>query len=209
MTHLQYRCPWARARRSTALPLALALTLGLAACGGGDSANPLSNPATVSNPLNTGGQKLSFAYFQRCVLPVLIANLPALQGLGTNSCASGGCHDTVTGTGGALRLIGGAAAVSLGSSADVIRASDMYKNFYSSQGAVLVGSPTQSRLVAKPLLLVQHGGGQVIASISDPNVLPIVYWINHPMPVGQDEFSSAGNALFSGNDPVAGACKTQ
>ena len=148
MTPMQYR--------SLALPLAL--SLGLAACGGGDSANPLSNPATVSNPLNTGGQKLSFAYFQYCVAPILAANLPALQGLGTNSCASGGCHDTVTGTGGALRLIGSAAAVSLASSADVIRASDMYKNYYSSQGAVVVGAPAQSRLVAKPLLLVQHGG---------------------------------------------------
>ncbi len=203
MTRLQYP------RLAVAAASLMSLSMGLVACGGGESANPLSNPDTVSSPLNTGGQKLSFAYFQRCVQPILIANLPALQGLGTNSCASGGCHDTVTGTGGALRLIGGATAVSLSSSADVIRASDMYKNFYSSQGAVVVGAPAQSRLVAKPLLLVQHGGAQVIASISDPNALPIVYWINHPMPVGQDEFSSAGNALFVGNDPVAGACKTQ
>jgi hypothetical protein len=193
--------------RSLALPLAL--SLGLAACGGGDSANPLSNPATISNPLNTGGQKLSFAYFQYCVAPVLVANLPALQGLGTNSCASGGCHDTVTGTGGALRLIGSATTVSLSGSADAIRASDMYKNFYSSQGAVVVGSPTQSRLVAKPLLLVQHGGAQVIASISDPNILPLVYWINHPMPETQDEFGSAGNALFTGGVPSTANCKTQ
>lgn len=200
MSFMQYRF--------FALPLAL--SLGLAACGGGDSANPLSNPATIANPLNTGGQKLSFAYFQRCIHPILIANLPSLDGgNGTNSCSSGGCHDTVTGTGGALRLIGNAQAVGLGSSADEIRASDMYKNFYSSQGAVVVGAPTQSRLLAKPVLLVTHGGSKVIASIGDPNALPIVYWINHPMPVGQDEFSSAGNALFVGNDPVAGACKTQ
>jgi hypothetical protein len=200
MTRLQYR---------NLLALSLACALGLTACGGGSS-NPLGNPVTVTNPLNTGGQKLSFAYFQRCIQPILIANLVSLQDPNrTNSCASGGCHDTVTGTGGALRLIGGAAAVNLASSADVIRASDMYKNFYSAQGAVVEGAPTQSRLLAKPLLLVQHGGSQVIASISDPNALPLVYWINHAMPEGQDEFGSAGSALFVNNDPVNGACKTQ
>ena len=36
----------------------------------------------------------------------------------------------------------------------------MYKNFYSAQGAVVLGSPTQSRLLTKPLVQgVLHGGG--------------------------------------------------
>jgi hypothetical protein len=35
------------------------------------------------------------------------------------------------------------------------------------------------------------------------------YWISHPMPQGQDEFSVAADALFTPPDPVAGACNTQ
>lgn len=200
-----------RAPGAAALSLSLALSLGLTACGGGGgSANPLSNPATVSNPANTGGQRLSFAYFQKCINPILIAQLPALQGGGaTNSCAGAGCHDTTSGAGGALRLVPSAQEVDLGDPAntpDVIRASDMYKNFYSAQGAVVVGSPTQSRLLAKPLLLVLHGGGQIIQDTSDPNAQRISYWITHPMPTGQDEFSVAADALFTPANRLTGAC---
>ena len=85
--------------------------------------------------------------------------------------------------------------------ADVIRASDMYKNFYSAQGAVVVGSPAQSRLFAKPLLLgILHGGGQVFPNQQDPNATLIAYWIDHPAPLGQDEFFA---------DPNAATCNTQ
>ena len=191
----------------------LVLSLALTACGGGGTSNPISNPATVSNPANTGGQHLSFAYFQKCINPILIAQLPALQGgLATNSCAGAGCHDTNTGAGGAFRVVPGAQVVDLADPAntpDVIRTSDMYKNFYSSQGAVVIGSATQSRLLAKPLLLVLHGGGQIIASISDPNAALISYWITHPVPKGQDEFSAASASMFTPADPVTGTCNTQ
>ncbi|TAK96150.1 MAG: hypothetical protein EPO09_06495 [Aquabacterium sp.] len=197
----------------TALTAATVLSACLCACGGGGdggSSNPLGNPSTVSNPVNTGGQKLSFAYFQRCINPILLAQLPALQGGGfTNSCAGAGCHDTVTGAGGALRVVPGALPVDLSDPANtpaVIRNSDMYKNYYSAQGAVVVGSPTQSRLLAKPMLLVLHGGGQIFASLSDANAARIAYWINNPMPRGQDEFSSAASSLFSPPDPQTGNC---
>ena len=75
--------------------------------GGGDGSNPFDNAATVQNPAGTvGGQKLSFAYFQRCVMPILRAQLQVnINGTtALNSCAGSGCHDSTNGTGGALRI---------------------------------------------------------------------------------------------------------
>ena len=93
---------------------------------------------------------------------------------------------------------------------DVIRASDMYKNFFSAQGQVLLASPQDSRLLNKPLVRnVLHGGGQIFLSATDPDVQTIEYWITHPSPQGQDEFSQATWNMFVGNDPSNGQCKTQ
>jgi hypothetical protein len=191
--------------------------LGLAAltlvgCGGGG--NPADNPSTlVNDPSSTTNQRLSFAYFQRCIEPILNAELPIqLNGTTTiNTCAGSGCHAAATGTGGAFRIVPAAASVALGGGADAIRATDMYKNFYSAQGEVVVGSPSQSRLLLKPQLLnVLHGGGLIFASPSDANVVALTYWINHPEPQGQDEFSTATySAYFAGADSVNGACLTQ
>ena len=36
-----------------------------------------------------------------------------------------------------------------------------------------------------------HGGGLIFPSETDPNVKLIKYWITHPAPLGQDEFSTA------------------
>jgi hypothetical protein len=181
---------------------------------GGDS-NPLDNPPLVQNPATTGGQKLSFVYFQKCIQPIFLAQLQINQGgvISTNTCAAAGCHDNVTGTGGALRLIGSAPPVDLANPAntpDAIRMTDMYKNFYSAQGEVVFGAPLSSRLLAKPLTLnVLHGGGLIFLSEIDPNVMLIRYWISRPMPQGQDEFSSAANSMFTPADPNVGACNTQ
>ena len=169
----------------------------------------------MQNPTTTGGQKLSFVYFQKCIQPIFIARLQVNQGgqISTNTCAAAGCHDNVSGTGGALRLVGAAQPVDLANPAntvDVIRASDMYKNFYSAQGEVVFGAPLSSRLLTKPLLLnVLHGGGLIFTSQDDPNVRLIQYWITRPMPQGQDEFSSAANSMFTPPDPNVGACNTQ
>ena len=115
-------------------------------------------------------------------------------------------------------------AVDLGDPAntpDVIRTTDMYKNFYSAQGVTIPGSPLQSRLFEKPLLLnVLHGGGQIFASQSDPHAQLINYWISHPAPSGQDEFSTATYNMFTpaydptSSDPTRNdlskvACNTQ
>ncbi len=94
--------------------------------------------------------------------------------------------------------------------ADVIRTTDMYKNFYSAQGEVVFGAPLSSRLLTKPLTLnVLHGGGLIFLSESDPNVMLIRYWISRPVPQGHDEFSSAANSMFTPADPNAGTCNTQ
>lgn len=194
-----------RACLATVLTAATAL---LAACGGG----ALDNPPDITNPPGAQGQKLSFVYFQRCVNPVLKADLRVvINGVATiNTCASGGCHDNTTGTGGALRLFGSAPNVDPLLGASAVRSTDMYKNYYSSLGETVVGSADQSRLVNKPLVRgVLHGGGLIFENPDTPEAKLIRYWISRPMPQGQDEFSSAANTMFTPADPVNGACNTE
>lgn len=191
------------------LPKLAALAgLLLAACGG---SGPFDNPETVANPLGVGGQKLSFAYFMRCVNPVLNTPLPVnINGvITTNTCASGGCHDNATGTGGALRLLGAAPPVDMTLGAAALRGTDMYKNYYSSLGETVVGTPAQSRLLNKPLVRdVLHGGGVIFASAEVAGAKTLRYWINRPMPQGQDEFSSAANSMFTPADAATGTCNS-
>jgi predicted small lipoprotein YifL len=192
--------------------LSIALLSTLAACGG--SSDPLTNPPAVSNPeTDQGNQHLAFAYFQKCINPIIISQLQIPGSATTNTCAGAGCHDTVTGAGGAFRVVPGAQPVDISDPANtpaVIRASDMYKNFYSAQGMVIIGNPAQSRLVLKPLVLnVFHGGGLIFSSENDPNVKLIKYWISHPAPLGQDEFSPATYTMFTPADPKTGTCNTQ
>ena len=169
--------------------------LGLASCGGGND-NPLDNPNTLSNPTLSGNQRLRFAYFQNCVFPVFLKPLPIRFANGTttiNTCAASGCHDNANGTGGAFRVIPNAQPIdpsNPANTADIIRASDMYKNFYSAQGEVVFGSPLTSRILAKPMVNgVLHGGGLVFETAQDPDARLIQYWINNPSPSGSDEFS--------------------
>lgn len=181
-------------RRLTRAMLAALPSAILVACGGGGN-NPLDNPGAINNPIQISGQRLSLAYFQKCINPIFDARLPIKMGdiTSTNSCAGAGCHDTVAGTGGAFRVVPLAPTIDLANLAntpDVIRASAIYKNFYSAQGVVVAGYPDSSRLLAKPLLSnVLHGGGLVFETPSDPNAVLIHYWISHPAPLGQDEFS--------------------
>ena len=191
----------------------------VAGCGGGG--DPLSNPGNVQNPTTTGGATLAFPYFEKCIFPIFLKQLPITQNgvTSTNTCAGAGCHDSNTGTGGALRVIVAAtaiadadltAAATDSAKATAIRASDMYKNFYSAQGVTVFGSPLQSRLFDKPLLLnVLHGGGRIFTSEDDANAKLISYWIGHPVPKGQDEFSSSSYSMFTPADPATGTCNTQ
>jgi hypothetical protein len=204
-----------RARSLAGLLAGGCIALGLASCGGSGGSNPLDNPPLVENPPSVGGQKLSFAYFQRCINPIFLAQLQINVGgvVSTNTCAGSGCHDDRTGTGGAFRVVASAAAMDVTDPAntpDVIKASEMYKNFYSAQGMVLIGSAAQSRLLTKPRVQgVLHGGGLIFDDPNDPNVKLIEYWITHPAPQGQDEFATATYNMFTPNDPNTGACNTQ
>jgi hypothetical protein len=203
------------ARRLAALSLAAAAAVALlASCGGGGS-NPLDNPPDVENPGGTGGQKLSFAYFQRCINPIFLAQLQINQNgvISTNTCAASGCHDNTVGTGGAFRVVQSAQPVDLSNGAntpDVIRTTDMYKNYYSAAGEVFISSPAQSRLLTKPMVNgVLHGGGLIFENLQDPNARLIQYWMSRPMPTGQDEFSTAAANMFTPPDINTGACNTQ
>lgn len=201
-----------RGARVAALAFALAAgAVVVAGCGGGS--NPLDNPPNVVNPPGGEGRRLSFAYFQRCVFPVLLAELPLLRDgqTGFNTCAGGGCHDDATGTGGALRVLRGASVIDLrdpGLTPELIRATDMYRNYYSAQGVTIPGDAEHSRLLAKPLLRnMLHGGGLIFETEDDPNAMLLRYWIEHPMPASQDEFGPAGNGMFSPPDAQTGRCR--
>lgn len=203
------------ARRLAAHSLAAAAAAALlASCGGGGS-NPLDNPPDIENPGGTGGQKLSFAYFQRCINPIFLAQLQINQNgvISINTCAASGCHDNTVGTGGAFRVVQSAQAVDLsnaGNTPDVIRTTDMYKNYYSAAGEVFISSPAQSRLLTKPMVNgVLHGGGLIFENLQDPNARLIQYWMSRPMPAGQDEFSAAAANMFTPPDINTGTCNTQ
>lgn len=200
-------------RGALRLAIGAAAVAVLASCGGGS--NPLDNPSDVENPAGTGGQKLSFAYFQRCINPIFLAQLQINQNgvISVNTCAASGCHDNTAGTGGAFRVVQSATEVDLSNTAntpDVVRTSDMYKNYYSAAGEVFISSPAQSRLLTKPMVNgVLHGGGLIFENLQDPNARLIQYWMSRPMPAGQDEFSTAAANMFTPADINTGACNTQ
>jgi hypothetical protein len=205
--------PRARKRRGRAgfgFAASCCVAAGLAGCGGGGT-NPLDNPASVNNTTITAGQKLAFAYFQECIDPIF--QTPITTNGATNTCAASGCHDNTNGTGGAFRVVRNATKIDLSNPAntpDVIRASDMYKNFYSAQGSTIIGSTTQSRLLNKPMLRgVLHGGGLIFDNPQDlATVKRIEYWINRP-PTSGNEFDSATYTMFTPADPATGTCNTQ
>jgi hypothetical protein len=85
----------------------------------------------------------------------------------------------------------------------------MYKNYYSSLGESVVGAADESRLLNKPLVRnTLHGGGLIFETVDDDAAQRIRYWINHPMPSGQDEFSGAANTMFTPPDAALGTCNT-
>jgi len=186
----------------------------LVACGG-DGGNRSTTRRRCRTPSRTSGQKLSFVYFQKCVQPVFLKQLQINQNgvISTNTCAAAGCHDNATGTGGAFRLLGNAQPVDMANPAntpDVIRTTDMYKNFYSvaGRGGVRGAAVEPAADQAADAQCTARGRAH-LPERSDPNVMLIRYWISRPMPQGQDEFSSAANSMFTPADPNAGICNTQ
>lgn len=199
----------ARRTRTGLAAAAIAAAAGVAGCGGG---NPLANPDLVQNPPGQTGQKLSFRYYQKYINPIYLTRLQVNQGgvITVANCASGGCHETVNGTGGALRIVQGAVPVVDLSDPVAVRASDMYKNFYSSEGATVVGAPAQSRLLNKPLVRgILHGGGVIFDSPDHPCAKLIDYWISNPIPAPQDEFSITGDNLVPPTAEQIQSCSPQ
>jgi hypothetical protein len=194
-------------RSACAAAAALLSAAVLSACGGG---NPLDNAPNVVNTPGGSGQNLSFVYFQKCINPILVAQL-ALPAGGTGSCAASGCHDNANGTGGAFRMRESAQLVDLATvTPDAARLTEMYRNFFSAQGSSAIGSPTSSKMLTKPLVQgVLHGGGQIFADATAPEARLLAYWIGRPMPQGQDEFSSAADAMFTPADAATGTCNSQ
>jgi hypothetical protein len=194
-------------RSARAAAAALLGAAALCACGGG---NPLDNAPNVVNTPGGSGQNLSFVYFQKCINPILVAQL-ALPAGGTGSCAASGCHDNANGTGGAFRMRESAQLVDLASvTPDAARLTEMYRNFFSAQGSSAIGSPTSSKMLTKPLVQgVLHGGGQIFADATAPEARLLAYWIGRPMPQGQDEFSGAADAMFTPADAATGSCNSQ
>ena len=197
------------AQRHVGEILLATLLIGLGGCGG--SGDPLNNPPLVTNAAGATGQSLSFAYFQQCVNPIFLAALPnpLNGGATTNTCSSAGCHNDATGRGGAFRIVPTAQLVTSlppASTPAQVQTTDMYKNFYSAQGEVIINDSTQSLLINKPLLRnVLHGGGLIFASDQDPHIKQLEFWISNPMPAGQDEFSPAASSLFTAN----GGCQPE
>jgi hypothetical protein len=191
------------------------LLIGIGALGGcGGGSDPLGNPPQVVNSGGAVGTSLSFAYFQRCVNPILqTPHTIDLNGVvTTNTCSSAGCHAAATGRGGAFRLQATATVEDLTNPANtpaVLQNTLMFQNFFSAQAEVIINNPGQSLLVNKPLLRnVLHGGGLIFSSAQDPNIQVMEYWISNPMPAGQDEFSPAAANLFTPADVMLGACNT-
>jgi hypothetical protein len=170
--------------------------------------------APVENPPGGSGHTLCFAYYQQCVNRIFDESLPIdYDNNGTidamNTCSGAGCHDNTSGTGGAFRVIPHAASVSSPvTDPDAVKgppAVDIYRNFYSAQGASDMGSPAESRLLTKPLLEALHGGGRIFFSRQDSNAQQLLFWIEHPAPDGKDEFCDECNDLFVGG--AGGTCR--
>jgi hypothetical protein len=205
MSVKEEREPLERVHNPRLARVAVGATLAvlMAGCGGG---TPLGNPPDIRNQTTTSGRALSFPYFQRCINPIFLASLPILDSdpLVSNTCAGAGCHDDANGAGGAFRVRPGATVVDLSNPAntpDVIRGTDMFRNYFSAQGEVTFNAVPLSRLITKPRVVgVLHGGGLIFPNDLDPNVRLLLFWMSNPVPAGQSEFTS---------DPGAGACPTQ
>ncbi len=198
-------------RRTT---LSIALLGTLAACGG--SSNPLGNPPVVSNPQSTqGNQHLSFAYFQKCINPIFLAQLPDpgnvdhqhLRRRWLSRHSDRHRRRFSFGAGARRRSTSRDPA----NTPDVIRATDIYKNFYSAQGD---GRRRQhhaepARRQAAACSASSTAAARSSRDENDPNIKLIKYWITHPAPLGQDEFSTATYTMFTPADPKTGTCNTQ
>ncbi len=131
---------------------------------GCDSVSTEDDPGSVADLcLNT---------FSLCINPILQGPI----GASAVSCANSTCH-TSGGSGGGFILIENAA----------LNSTDEAFNFNSAQAFVNASSPSQSKLLAEPLVgdsgvasVGPHGGGDIFASTGAACYQEIANWINTP-----------------------------
>jgi len=116
--------------------------------------------------------------FRLCINPILQGPIGpgAVSGLGPVSCANSSCH-TSGGSGGGFILIQNAA----------LNSTDEAFNFNSAQAFVNAASPSQSRLLAEPLVgdggvasIGPHGGGDIFTSTAATCYQELLNWASTP-----------------------------
>lgn len=147
----------------------VSLIAALIMLNGCDSVSTEDDPSSVAD--------LCQNIFDLCISPILQGPIGpgVVSGLGPVSCAASACH-TASGSGGGFVLI-----QSPGS------ASDLAFNFNSAQAFVNAASPSQSKLLAEPLVgdggvasIGPHTGGNIFTSTSSTCYLELLNWASTP-----------------------------
>jgi hypothetical protein len=145
-------------RRFASLAAALIILYGC------DSVSTSDDPGSVAD--------LCLNIFSLCINPILQGPI----GASAVSCSNGACH-TSGGSGGGFILIQNAA----------LNSTDEAFNFNSAQAFVNAASPTQSKLLAEPLVgdagvasVGPHGGGDIFASTAASCYREIANWASTP-----------------------------
>jgi len=131
---------------------------------GCDSVSTDDDPGSVA--------ELCMNIFSLCINPILQGPI----GAATVSCANSACH-TSGGSGGGFILIQNAA----------LNSTDEAFNFNSAQAFVNAASPSESKLLAEPLVgdagvasVGPHGGGDIFASTTAACYREIANWASTP-----------------------------
>lgn len=120
-------------------------------------------------------QQLCQEYYEACINPLLTQPRTLISRDVSVTCSSAGCHDSVSGSGGAFKIDGSALA---GTDA-------MTTNYRAAHGFINISDPVNSKLLLEPLagsdaISGTHGGGDIFADPNDSAYQEIYYWITHP-----------------------------
>ena len=156
------------------------LVLQLAGCGADVGAGSAAN----------NGQTLCLSDFIACVNPIYNATMQNSGGLPVQ-CASSGCHELGSGSGGSLRVY-----------PNSVDAGELQINFISSLSNANLGAPASSKLLTKPVAgPVGHAGGDIIPDSSDPCYAAILAWVTNSV-VDQADPVACGNCIV----PALASC---
>ena len=151
---------------------------------------PARQPGHHHQHLGRCGAEAPFAYYQKCVNPILLELLPIAGTAVTNTCAAGGCHDVNTGSGGALRINPRAAEVVIGATPDAesLRCAaadrDVPQLPPAQAQVVFAGARRQPPHQQAPGARRAAWGGRVFRDENDPLGAHLIYWMSAPVPQG-------------------------